>query len=91
MDTTIEELRKMSIKNLKQYLQKIQSDNLSAWNTYGSELCSGSILKEEEIIENIIRAKEGRKSRKEEWNDTVKKAKYYLKHNKYPTDFHKEG
>ena len=77
-------LRKISIKKLKALLQKTREDNSSSWNTYGSELCSGSMLKEEETMERIIREKEGRKPKKEEWNDAVKKAKHYLKHNKYP-------
>jgi hypothetical protein len=35
-------------------LEEVRNSNRSAWNTYGSELCAGSMIKEEEDIEKEI-------------------------------------
>ncbi len=42
------------INKLLDTLQKTRESNRSAWDTYGSELCAGAMIKEEETIEKKI-------------------------------------
>jgi hypothetical protein len=45
-------LKKIEKKKVK--LVKMKESNKSAWDVYGSELCAGSMLKEEEDLQNEI-------------------------------------
>ena len=42
------------IEKLEQDLVDLRSENLSAWNIYGSELCAGEMLKKERELEDKI-------------------------------------
>lgn len=42
------------IEKLKIKLNKLKDDNRSAWDTYGSELCAGEMIREETKIEKEI-------------------------------------
>jgi hypothetical protein len=44
------------IDKKKAILKEMKEHNKSAWDIYGSELCAGSMLKEEENIQNEINA-----------------------------------
>jgi hypothetical protein len=43
------------LDKLKKELSDLQEYNISAWNTYGSELCAGSMNSEERFLEERIR------------------------------------
>jgi len=51
--TKIIELEKKK-SDLNQKLQSLISSNSSAWNTYGSELCAGSMMAEEKNLSDKI-------------------------------------
>jgi len=57
MEKTRQELEKMSIKQLKNHLEQTRSMNYSAALTYGSELCAGSMEREEREIEEVLKKK----------------------------------
>lgn len=46
---------KKDIKNLLDKLKNLKESNKSSWNTYGSELCAGDMIRKENDIENQIK------------------------------------
>ena len=42
------------IKELEKELASLKSANRDLWKTYGSELCSGDMIRKEEILEKKI-------------------------------------
>ena len=50
MEVTIEQ----KIKKLEKELEELKASNRSMWDTYGSELCAGAMINEEEKLEREI-------------------------------------
>ena len=42
------------IKKLEKELQDLKASNRSMWDSYGSELCAGAMINEEEQLEKEI-------------------------------------
>ena len=42
------------IKKLEKELQDLKASNRSMWDSYGSELCAGAMINEEEKLEKEI-------------------------------------
>lgn len=47
-------MEEKTIEELEQQLINLKELNKSAWNTYGSELCAGEMLKNERKLEKEI-------------------------------------
>ena len=45
---------KNKLKNLEKELKELKRYNHDTWNTYGSELCAGDMIREEEKLEKKI-------------------------------------
>lgn len=43
-----------TIEQLEDELKKLKESNRSMWDTYGSELCAGDMIREEEELEKKI-------------------------------------
>lgn len=44
-----------TLEELKSKLRSLRQSNRDAWNTYGSELCVGAMLRQEEDLEKQIK------------------------------------
>ena len=52
-------MKEKTIEELEQELEQMKSFHRSAWETYGSRLCAGDMLKQEdELLKKIQRSKE---------------------------------
>lgn len=55
IDTILNESKSQQIEDLKKQLSDLRRDNLNAWETYGSEICAGELIRQEEELENKIK------------------------------------
>lgn len=55
IDYILDESKSTEIQDLKDQLSQLKRDNLLGWESYGSELCPGDLIRRENELEKKIK------------------------------------
>lgn len=68
-------MKEKTIEELEQELKEMKDSHRSLWDTYGSELCAGDMIRQEEKLENDIARLKEREALKQRTINQWKKSK----------------